>query len=34
MNSMFREIIDDYVVVYLYDLHIFSKTEKDHLQDV
>lgn len=32
--SIFTEIIDDYVVVYLDGLLIFSKTEKGHLQHV
>lgn len=30
MNSIFHDCIDDFIVVYLDDLLIFSDTEEDH----
>ena len=34
MNDVFQEFLDDFVVVYLDNILIFSKDEKDHEQDV
>jgi hypothetical protein len=30
MNDIFREYLDDFVVIYLDDILIFSKNEEDH----
>ncbi|TIA92768.1 hypothetical protein E3P96_04171, partial [Wallemia ichthyophaga] len=32
MNSIFQEYLDDFVVVYLDDIMIYSRTEEDHLR--
>lgn len=32
MNSIFHDVIDDFLVVYLDDLLVFSNTEKEHLE--
>ena len=34
MNDIFRDLLDDYVVVYIDDILIFSKTKEDHEQHV
>ena len=34
MNDVFREILDHFVVVYLDDILVFSKNEKDHKNHV
>ena len=32
MNDVFREVLDDFVVVYIDDILIFSATPKEHLE--
>jgi uncharacterized protein YehS (DUF1456 family) len=32
MNDVFREFLDDFVMVYLDDIIIYSKSEEEHLQ--
>ncbi|TIA68013.1 hypothetical protein E3P91_04182 [Wallemia ichthyophaga] len=32
MNSIFQDLLDEYVVVYLDDIMVYSRTKKDHLQ--
>ena len=32
MNNVFFNVLDDYVIVYLDDILIFSKTLEDHLK--
>ena len=32
MNNVFFDVLDDYVIVYLDDILIFSKTLEDHLK--
>lgn len=34
MNTIFRDLLDDFLVVYLDDLLIFSKTEEEHLEHI
>ena len=34
MNDIFRKHLDDFVIVYLDDILIYSKTKKEHLQHV
>jgi Reverse transcriptase (RNA-dependent DNA polymerase) len=34
MNNVFREYLDDFVMVYIDDILIFSRTEKDHFRHV
>jgi len=34
MNDIFREFFDDYVVVYLDDILIYSKDEKQHKEHI
>jgi Reverse transcriptase (RNA-dependent DNA polymerase) len=34
MNELFREFLDDFVMVYLDDIIICSKSEEEHLQHV
>lgn len=34
MNSIFRDVIDDFLVVYMDDLLIFSRTRQDHQRHV
>jgi hypothetical protein len=34
MNDLFREYLDDFVMVYIDDILIFSRTEKDHFRHV
>ena len=34
MNSIFREDLGKHVVIYLDDIIIFSKTEKEHIRDL
>jgi hypothetical protein len=32
MNDVFREHLDDFVIVYIDDILIFSKNESEHLE--
>jgi hypothetical protein len=34
MNNVFREYLDDFVMVYIDDILIFSRTEEDHFRHV
>jgi hypothetical protein len=34
MNDVFRKFLDDFVVVYIDDILIFSRTTEDHLRHV
>jgi hypothetical protein len=34
MNDIFRDLLDDFVVVYLDDILIFSRTKEDHIKHV
>src|SRR5271168_2955256 len=34
MNNIFRKYLDDFVIVYLDDILIYSKTKEEHLQHV
>jgi Reverse transcriptase (RNA-dependent DNA polymerase) len=34
MNNVFREYLDDFVMVYIDDILIFSRTEEDHIRHV
>jgi hypothetical protein len=34
MNDVFREYLDDFAMVYIDDILIFSRTAEDHLRDV
>ena len=34
MNDIFRKYLDDFVIVYLDDILIYSKTKEEHLQHV
>jgi len=34
MNSLFHEVLDECVVVYIDDILVFSKIEKQHIQDI
>jgi Reverse transcriptase (RNA-dependent DNA polymerase) len=34
MNDVFREFLDDFVMAYLNDIIIYSKSEEEHLQHV
>ena len=34
MNDVFREYLDDFVMVYIDDILIFSRTEEDHFRQI
>jgi hypothetical protein len=34
MNDVFREFLDDFIMVYLNDIIIYSNSEGEHLQHV
>jgi Reverse transcriptase (RNA-dependent DNA polymerase) len=34
MNNVFREYLDDFIMVYIDDILIFSRTEEDHFRHV
>jgi hypothetical protein len=34
MNSIFKDLIDDYVIIYLDDILIFSQNKEDHTKHI
>jgi Reverse transcriptase (RNA-dependent DNA polymerase) len=34
INNIFRKYLDDFVIVYLDDIFIYSKTKKEHIKHV